>query len=149
VLPAAGLTIAEFSTIGRVFATYTEVGFASLVIAKHAIAIGTTWGVPLILATAHDNNLVGVLRVQLCSLLPHSLSLLAGAVLASLHQPPPHSAPPSALPSARPSPMPGSRALAAAKLSTVATPHHLPQAARASFLVQSVSQSRSPPVALT
>ena len=47
---AAGLTIAEFSTIGRIFASYTEVGFASLVIAKHTLAIFTTWGVPRVLA---------------------------------------------------------------------------------------------------
>ena len=80
----AGLTIAEFSTIGRVFAGgSTEIGFASLVVAKHLQAIATTWGVPLILKTSPDNNLVAILRVQLCSLLPHILAVIAGAALAA------------------------------------------------------------------
>ena len=46
-------------------------------------AIATTWGVPLILKTSPDNNLVAILRVQLCSLLPHILAVIAGAALAA------------------------------------------------------------------
>ena len=83
----AGVSIAEFSSLGESVAVGEtpgdgSIGFACLTIAKHLNGIVMAWSVPLLIgSTQHEIN--GVLRVQLVTLIPHTISLMAGVVMAT------------------------------------------------------------------
>ena len=79
----AGNSIAEFSTVGRMCGQSSAVGFAFCVLAKHALGVFMTWGVPLVLRST-DDDILGIARVQLVLLVPHGLSMLAGIALARM-----------------------------------------------------------------
>lgn len=79
----AGVSIAEFSTVGRLCGRHSPVVFACVVLVKHALGILMAWGVPLILTSAPD-DWIGIARVQLILLIPHMISVLAGIALARL-----------------------------------------------------------------
>ena len=79
----AGVVIAEFSTVGRMCGQSSALGFACVVLAKHALGVLMTWGVPLVLETT-DGGIQGISRVQLVLLIPHALSMIAGIGLARM-----------------------------------------------------------------
>ena len=87
----AGVSIAEFSTVGCASGAYSAFGFSAMVLAKHAFVMVMDWSVPKVLATTHD-AMLGLFRVQFFLLAPHAISVAAGLALSRL-QPeavPPH-----------------------------------------------------------
>ena len=82
----AGVAIAEFSTVAQLCGRHSAIGFAGVILVKHAMGIVMSWGVPLVLATAHD-EWRGITRVQLALLIPHGLSVVAGVALSRLQVP--------------------------------------------------------------
>ena len=78
----AGVSIAEFSTVGRVSGKYSACGFAAVVLAKHAMGMVMTWGVPHVLASAEGDAMLGIFRVQLTLLGVHIIAVGAGVALA-------------------------------------------------------------------
>ncbi len=83
----AGIAVAEFGTIGKVSGANATLGFAALVVAKHAMSIALSWSVPRVLTGVHS-TLGGVIRVQMMTLLPHAVALACGLTL-SCQLPPP------------------------------------------------------------
>mmetsp|Transcript_32021 Transcript_32021/g.83807 ORF Transcript_32021/g.83807 Transcript_32021/m.83807 type:complete len:396 (-) Transcript_32021:879-2066(-) len=81
----AGVTVAEFSTVGQLGLSFSglSLAFACVILSKHAISILLSWGVPRLLATAND-EMTGIGRVQLALLIPHMISVAAGIQLARL-----------------------------------------------------------------
>ena len=76
----AGVSIAEFSTVGCASGAYSAFGFSAMVLAKHAFVMVMDWSVPKVLATTHD-AMLGLFRVQFFLLAPHAISVAAGLAL--------------------------------------------------------------------
>ena len=79
----AGVNIAQFSIVGAVSGDHGPLGFACLVVAKHAMSCVMASVVPRVLARYPSDELAGLLHVQLVVLVPHLISILAGAALAA------------------------------------------------------------------
>ena len=83
----AGISVAEFVAVGEASGSEgSELGFAALVVAKHANGVVMAWGVPLLVASTRS-TIHGLLRVQLATLVPHLAALLAGCLMARRHKP--------------------------------------------------------------
>ena len=81
----AGVAIAQHSLVGQLFSgSQTTLAFAVLIVCKHLISILASWFMPRVVARA-ASDLLGLLNVQLVTLIPHSVSVTAGGVLCALH----------------------------------------------------------------
>ena len=88
----AGVTVAEFSLVGRLWGDHAVAGFGALVVSKHMLMASISWGVPLIFERAASNgvpsSLGALVLLQLVLLIPHAVSVCAGYGLVLLNRAP-------------------------------------------------------------
>ena len=82
----AGITIAEFSIIGRIAGVGRFFGFSALVLAKHGNGALISWAVPHVLVNAKDGALAGLTYLQVLILSLHAVAVCAGVALSHLHR---------------------------------------------------------------
>ncbi|EOD35103.1 hypothetical protein EMIHUDRAFT_441053 [Emiliania huxleyi CCMP1516] len=82
----AGITIAEFSLVGRVCGRNAAAGFGALVVAKHGMGSLMSWAVPILLGEG-ALGVAPLLSLQLLLLAPHAIAVCSGAALSVLHRP--------------------------------------------------------------
>ena len=82
----AGITIAEFSIIGRITGVGRFFGFSALVLAKHGNGALISWAVPHVFVNAKEGVLAGLTYLQVLILSLHAIAVCAGVTLSHLHR---------------------------------------------------------------